>query len=68
MNFDTTSWFTDIKSITVYKDGQCVVESTSIDNNTMFASIVWSCGKEYGVNSVRVVDMDGVIQAVYPTN
>lgn len=68
LNFDTTSWFTDIKSITVYKDGQCVVESTSIDNNTMFASIVWSCGKEYGVNSVRVVDMDGVIQAVYPTN
>ncbi len=66
LNFDTTSWYSDVKSITVYADGQCVVESTSIDNNAGIATAVWSCGKEHGVKSVRVVDMNGVIQTVYP--
>ena len=66
LSFDTTSWYNDVKSITVYKDGQCVVVSTSTDNNAGIAATIWSCGKEYGVKSVRVVDTNGVIQTVYP--
>lgn len=68
LNFDTTSWYGDVKTITVYKDGQCIVVSTSADNNAVIASAIWSCGREYGVKTVRVVDMSGKIQTIYPAN
>ena len=68
LNFDTTSWYSDVKTITVYKNGQCIVVSTSTDNNAVIASAIWSCGREYGVKTVRVVDMSGKIQTIYPAN
>ncbi len=66
LNFDVASWYKNIKSIKVMTDRTCVVTSTSSKDNSTIASAVWSCGKDYGVKTVQVVDNEGNIKAVYP--
>lgn len=65
LNFDVTSWYSEIQSITVYTDGVCEVISTSEDDNTVIASSVWSCGNDKGVYKVIVKDNLGNILAVF---
>ena len=66
-NFDGVSWYNDITDIVVYTDGTCIV--TVKDNPTeegqFYAAAIWSCGNNYGVNEVRVVNNSGEILAVY---
>lgn len=66
INFDVTSWYNDILDIKVYESGTCVVISNSIDNNTVIANAVWTCGKEYGITDIQVVDVEGKILVAYP--
>jgi len=66
LNFDITSWYVDIKSIEVYEDGTCIVVSASHNDNSVIASSVWSCGHDYGVKTVQVIDEKGKVLVVYP--
>lgn len=65
-NFDSTSWYDDITNITVNTDGVCVVNVKNPKEDGLFyASAIWSCGKQYGVTSVQVIDPNGKLLAVY---
>ena len=68
LNFEGVSWYTDITDIVVYDDGSCVVTivNDSKENGQFYASTVWQCGSDYGVDTVQVVDSDGNIKSVYP--
>lgn len=65
LNFDIASWYKYIKSIKVYTDGTCEVIVTPSSDDTVIASSVWSCGHEYGVKSVKVIDQSGKMLAVF---
>ena len=66
-NFDGVSWYNDITDIVVYTDGTCVVtvKKETKENGQFYAATIWSCGNDYGVEEVQVVDPDGKILAVY---
>ncbi len=66
-NFDGVSWYNDITDIVVYTDGTCVVtvKKETKENGQFYAATIWSCGNDYGVEGVQVVDPDGKILAVY---
>ena len=65
--FDGVSWYNDITDIVAYKNGTCVVVITdnSKEDGKFYAATIWSCGNDYGVNTVQVVNMAGTIVAVY---
>ena len=67
LNFEGVSWYTDITDIVVYDDGSCVVTivNDSKENGLFYASTIWQCGSDYGVDTVQVVDSDGNIKSVY---
>ena len=54
--------------IVVYTDGNCVVtiKNDSKEKGQFYASTVWSCGNDHGVETVQVIDADGNIKSVYP--
>lgn len=66
-NFDGVSWYNDITTIVVYTDGTCVVtvQQDTKENGQFYAAAIWSCGNNYGVKTVQVVDPNGTILAVY---
>lgn len=68
LNFEGVSWYADITDITVYTDGSCVVtiKNDSKENGQFYASTIWSCGNNHGVETVQVTDADGNIKSVYP--
>lgn len=68
LSFEDVSWYSDITNILVYTDGNCQVElSQSPKNNAQsYAATIWSCGNDYGIKIVRVVDQDGNILCVFP--
>lgn len=65
LNFDIASWYRYIKSIKVYTDGTCEVIVTPSSDDTVIASSVWSCGHEYGVKNVKVIDSSGKLLTVF---
>ena len=67
-SFDGVSWYNDVTDITVYTDGTCVVtvKNKTKEDGQFYAAAVWSCGEDYGVDTVQVVDSDGTIKSVYP--
>lgn len=66
-NFDGVSWYNDVCDIVAYTDGTCVVviNDAPEENGQFYASVIWSCGHEYGVKEVQVVDRTGKLLAVY---
>lgn len=66
-NFDGVSWYKDITDIVAYKNGTCVVvlKDNPKEGGQFYASTIWSCGNDYGVDTVQVVDAKGTIIAVY---
>ena len=38
----------------------------SKENGQFYASTIWQCGSDYGVDTVQAVDLEGNIKAVYP--
>lgn len=66
-SFDGVSWYDDITDIVVYTDGTCIVtvNDNPKEEGQFYAAVIWSCGNNYGVNEVRVVDSSGEILAVY---
>lgn len=64
LNFEGTSWYDDIQSIQVYDGGICVVVSKSLDDNTVIANAILSCGTQYGISSVNVTDENGNILVI----
>lgn len=68
LNFDTTTWYSDVTDITVYSDGNCIVtiQDDRKNESQLYASAIWSCGKEYGVSNVCVVDQKENILCQFP--
>ncbi len=68
-NFDGVSWYNDITDIAVYENGTCVVvlKDNPKEGGQFYASTIWSCGNDHGVDTVQVVDAKGTIIAVYGT-
>lgn len=66
-NFDGVSWYKDITDIVAYKNGTCVVvlKDNPKEAGQFYASTIWSCGNDHGVDTVQVVDAKGTIIAVY---
>lgn len=66
-NFDGVSWYNDITDIAVYENGTCVVvlKDTPKEGGQFYASTIWSCGNDHGVDTVQVIDKDGTILSVY---
>ncbi|MBQ3094936.1 MAG: hypothetical protein IJC53_00685 [Clostridia bacterium] len=66
-NFLGVSWHKDITDIVAYKNGTCVVvlKNNPKENGQFYASTIWSCGNDHGVDTVQVVDAKGTIIAVY---
>ena len=66
-NFDGVSWYNDITDIAVYENGTCVVvlKDNPKEGGQFYASTIWSCGNDHGVDSVQVIDKDGTIISVY---
>ncbi len=66
-NFDGVSWYNDITDIAVYENGTCVVvlKDNPKEGGQFYASTIWSCGNDHGVDTVQVVDAKGTIIAVY---
>lgn len=65
-NYDGVSWYSDITEITVYTDGSCIVTvKNPKESGQFYAATVWSCGNDYGVTSVQVVDSNGKLLAMY---
>lgn len=67
LNFDGVSWCNDITNIVVYTDGTCIVtvKKDTKESGQFYAATIWSCGNDYGVEEVQVVDPDGKFLAVY---
>lgn len=67
LNFDGVSWYDDVTDIVVYTDGTCIVtiKDNPKEGGQFYASTVESCGEDYGVKEVQVVDQTGKIIAVY---
>lgn len=68
LNFEGVSWYEDVTDIVVYADGNCVVtiKNNSKEKGQFYASTIWSCGNDHGVEAVQVIDADGNIKSVYP--
>ena len=68
LNFEGVSWYNDITNIVVYEDGSCIVtiKSGAKEDGQFYAATIWSCGNNHGVETVQVIDSNGVLQAVYP--
>lgn len=66
-NFDGVSWYNDITDIAVYENGTCVVilKDNPKEGGQFYASTIWSCGNDHGVDTVQVIDKDGTILSVY---
>ena len=67
LNFDGVSWYEDVTDVTVYTDGSCIVtvKNDAKEKGQFYASTIWSCGEQHGVETVQVVNSNGDILAVY---
>lgn len=67
LNFEGVSWYNDIIKIEAYTDGNCVV--TIVNNpkegGQFYANVIWQCGEQHGIDTVKVVDMSGNVKALY---
>ena len=66
-NFDGVSWYNDITDIVVYENGTCVVvvKDNPEEGGQFYASAIWSCGNDHGVDTIQVIDKNGTILSVY---
>lgn len=68
-NFEGVSWYNDVAAITVYTNGTSVVilEDNTKEQAQFYANTVLSCGKDYGVSTVQVMNNKGDILFVKGT-
>lgn len=62
-NFEGVSWYNDVAAITVYTNGTSVVilKDNTKEQAQFYANTVLSCGKDYGVSTIQVINNKGDI-------
>lgn len=63
-NFDGTSWYNNVLSITAYADGTASITVSDGADAAFLGNTILNCGKEYGITSVTVLSQSGAVLAM----
>ena len=63
-NFEGVDWYEKVLSITAYEDGTAAIVVDPSDEDSFLGNTILSCGKDYGITSVTVLDQSGKILAI----